>query len=500
VSEELGYAGGTLSTTALDGTTFTLEIPEGALAAAELITMTPVESIDGLPISGGLVAAVDLQPSGLLLWKPAILTIEPQTDVPTGDQQAFVISQGEFVHHPFVLDSAEMQLPLTHFSAAGVGNGDVASVPPPTLDGDAYSEQIAPVVDAERAARLGGGGDPNFEGDLAAIIGPFIDGLVASLQPPTATSAVAATNCQVAAQTVAQALEYGGQAQAVGGGGAYLQQVFQTLQSLSSSLGLCREQAFDRCVDDHDLHAIADIVAYTRIMQALGIDSSPSPLDEMIEKCGRFSLLFESEFCVDKTDPDCTGGIRISYFVGVDLYFSMNVTPGAGVLGAAPLELYIGTWGPDMGCSGEITSPGSMLQVISGGVSMNLSQVVNQRDPPPVNLVINPGIPPENLHLYCFGGSDQPQTLWWQKWCSWHQQEFTPPEVIPIPDNGTVGALCFYNEEPDGWNFAITDWDTNWNRPRDSVQKKYVRSYRDVGVLEIGWEKSDVTLIHEPIR
>jgi hypothetical protein len=121
VSDELGYDGGTLTTTGLDGTTFTLEIPEGALAAAELISMTPVESIDNLPIEGGLVASVDLRPSGLLLWKLAVLTIDPPVDVPTEDQTAFVTSQGEFVQHPFVLDEAEMQLPLTHFSTAGVG-------------------------------------------------------------------------------------------------------------------------------------------------------------------------------------------------------------------------------------------------------------------------------------------------------------------------------------------------------------------------------------------
>ena len=56
VSEEFGADGGTLTTTGLDGTVFTLEVPAGALTGAQLISMTPVESIDNLPIAGGLVA------------------------------------------------------------------------------------------------------------------------------------------------------------------------------------------------------------------------------------------------------------------------------------------------------------------------------------------------------------------------------------------------------------------------------------------------------------
>jgi hypothetical protein len=349
-------------------------------------------------------------------------------------------------------------------------------------------------VTAERGPARRRARRPNFEEELAAIIGPYIDELVASLQAPWAP--VLSGRLIALLRRRSSRRHWGRSRRRPGGSSAYLQQVFQALQQISSSLGVCREHAFDRCVQNHDLHAIAAIVAYTRVMQALGIDDSPSPLDEMIEKCARFRLLFEGGFCVDKTDEDCTGGIYYQFILDEELYISMTVTPGVGPLGAAPLLMTEGRWGPYGGCTGETESPGSDFQVISGGISMNLRQVVKPAgELPEITLVINPGIPPETLHLTCnFGNDTQYTTLWWQKWCSWHQPELTPPFA-------DTAALCFYNDEPGGWDFAITDWEQNYNYPPlQSAIKEYDRNHTQVGAAEIGWEKSDLVLIHEPIH
>jgi hypothetical protein len=62
----VGPDGGTLKTTASDGTQYTLDIPEGAVATAQEITLTPITAIKGLPVlSDRVVAGVDLKPSGL---------------------------------------------------------------------------------------------------------------------------------------------------------------------------------------------------------------------------------------------------------------------------------------------------------------------------------------------------------------------------------------------------------------------------------------------------
>jgi hypothetical protein len=73
---EIGQAGGRLTATAADGTAFTLNVPEGALAESTTITMTPVTGIPGFPLSGRPLA-VDLAPDGLEFWAPATLRIDP---------------------------------------------------------------------------------------------------------------------------------------------------------------------------------------------------------------------------------------------------------------------------------------------------------------------------------------------------------------------------------------------------------------------------------------
>jgi hypothetical protein len=164
VGAVIGPEGGTLTTTGLDGTSFRLDIPEGALLGPEAIKMTPVDEISNLPVPGELAGAVDLQPSGLQFWKPAILTIEPEAEIQPADQTPFVIHQGEFVVHPLVLESEEVQLPLTHFSAAGLARGPVDALPPNSEPLDTYTAAAASLVLPQRAALLvGGSGDPQFD-------------------------------------------------------------------------------------------------------------------------------------------------------------------------------------------------------------------------------------------------------------------------------------------------------------------------------------------------
>jgi hypothetical protein len=83
--EEIDPGGGTVSVTAPDGITYTLIVPEGALQETTFITMTPIESIDDLPLENFL-GAVDIQPDGLILDVPAMLTIDfpDAVEVPQG--------------------------------------------------------------------------------------------------------------------------------------------------------------------------------------------------------------------------------------------------------------------------------------------------------------------------------------------------------------------------------------------------------------------------------
>ena len=59
-------SGATITATGADGTRYTLTIPANALLARQVIKVTPPTTIGGLPLSGGLVGAVQLAPDGLV--------------------------------------------------------------------------------------------------------------------------------------------------------------------------------------------------------------------------------------------------------------------------------------------------------------------------------------------------------------------------------------------------------------------------------------------------
>jgi hypothetical protein len=116
--------GGTITATGADGSVFTLSVPAKALLSDEAITLTPLTGLSGLPVSGGLLAGVDLSPAGLELQQAATLTIAPATTVPADQQVGFgyhaVAGQQQFHFHPLALTST-ISLAVTHFSgAAGV--------------------------------------------------------------------------------------------------------------------------------------------------------------------------------------------------------------------------------------------------------------------------------------------------------------------------------------------------------------------------------------------
>ncbi len=70
---DIGPEGGSLSVTDPNNVTYTLYILPGALDEETTITMTPIESIDGLPLERFL-GAVRLDPNGLMFNIPAFLT------------------------------------------------------------------------------------------------------------------------------------------------------------------------------------------------------------------------------------------------------------------------------------------------------------------------------------------------------------------------------------------------------------------------------------------
>ncbi|HTI99217.1 MAG TPA: Ig-like domain-containing protein, partial [Dongiaceae bacterium] len=155
--------GGTLRLTNAAGYVFALNVPPGALAWPETITMTDVAALGGLPFSGGLRAAVDLQPDGLMFETPARLDIIAPADV----NPATVIGFGarpdgsQFALRPSFQTNRTTSLYLWHFSMAGTGSGSAGDAANQTQNApdsqmESLTQQAAAAIQACRA-------DPNCE-------------------------------------------------------------------------------------------------------------------------------------------------------------------------------------------------------------------------------------------------------------------------------------------------------------------------------------------------
>ena len=120
----IGPAGGTLQTTANDGTAYTLTIPADAVSTGRTITMIPVTAIHGYPLSGGIVGGVELKPSGTVFAVPVTLEIETSKTPDPGSVPVAILFKGNAtsLEPSFAGTGAgKFTVPMTHFSGGTVG-------------------------------------------------------------------------------------------------------------------------------------------------------------------------------------------------------------------------------------------------------------------------------------------------------------------------------------------------------------------------------------------
>jgi hypothetical protein len=210
--------GSTMTLTASDGTTYTLEVPAGALEYDTAITMTAVRSISGAPLGEGAVSAVQLEPSGLFFNDFATLTISPANDIPVENQIIFSYEGTGQDYHLAMVDpiSRDIKIKLLHFSGAGVGSGpDSAWAANLQIQGNAIrtkmEQKTAAYVQTERRAQLLGlEGDDQFNKVLKSDMEKYYDQVVLK------EIAAAELDCQYALRAVQDLLSLERQNQLMG--------------------------------------------------------------------------------------------------------------------------------------------------------------------------------------------------------------------------------------------------------------------------------------------
>lgn len=287
-----------ISTTGADGTSYTLTLPKDALLSAEEITMTPVASVSGMPLSGGLAAAVQLEPHGLLLLAPASLEITSPDLGPIAEQTPFLFSAGgaDFHQYPVAMPQAgdtanTIRLYLHHFSTTGVGLGDAADrgalgARAPLQSMAQLESLVSETLRLERASQQAGN-PPNPEAmqQVVTLINQYYDDILrARLQ-------AAETDPQKAAQATAEAVGWMRQLALLG--------VVDSARITEAKTRVERIWKYamlfywNRCLGQHDLNAIATLMGIAR-QAALFSWTWAEEAQDKAERCGQLELRFDS--------------------------------------------------------------------------------------------------------------------------------------------------------------------------------------------------------------
>lgn len=305
--------GGTLSATGKDGTRYRLSIPGGALLSDATITIVPLSKVDGLPLSGGSIAALHIEPSGLQLMKAATLTIDPARDVPVAEQVAFAYYGGGNDAHriPLSPDPRKVEMKLLHFSGYGFGQAPANDPGRRALERSSANEarvqsRMAEIIDRERERQSKGEQAQDVSAELSAAAIEYYDSV---LRPPMQ---IAESDDRMAACCMQRYLGWERSLQTLGIVGddataavpnAELQRRrtegnASAMKILANALEKGHERAVKACREDHDLNATARLLSLERQMQLLGMkvgDGGQKAFAEML-CCFAFDVEFDSEF------------------------------------------------------------------------------------------------------------------------------------------------------------------------------------------------------------
>ncbi|MGE0461174.1 MAG: hypothetical protein AB7Q16_07370, partial [Vicinamibacterales bacterium] len=159
-SAVVGAAGGAVTASAGDGTLYTLNVPEGALAVDTTITLTPLTGLAGLPVPVTLAAGVRGEPSGLRFTRPATLVVELPQPL-EGDVFGMPMpdSGAGFDLQPVARSGNRLQMPVEHFSVVAI----------PRTDAE-LAALIAPTSAYAQAIQLGTVALPGNPADVQALL------------------------------------------------------------------------------------------------------------------------------------------------------------------------------------------------------------------------------------------------------------------------------------------------------------------------------------------
>lgn len=119
----IGPQGGEISVAGSNGVIYTLRVPPDALRRDVIITLRPISAIPDLPLSGGLITAVMVEPETLVFDIPAELEMRQPADftAPSGPLTLAFAFEGdgqEFHLYPFPADAGQSNQGSGHLASS----------------------------------------------------------------------------------------------------------------------------------------------------------------------------------------------------------------------------------------------------------------------------------------------------------------------------------------------------------------------------------------------
>jgi hypothetical protein len=480
-------AGGSLALTDAKGNKFTLTIPAHALLTTTTVTMTAVTSISGLPAGGSFNAGVQIEPDGLALLQPALLTITlasppaAGTAIPLGWH-----GTGQGVYLNIVQpQSNTLTMALSHFSGAGVGTGSDAYLTSQLLN-------IGNVLDLDQSliaywTNMGhdkellvgeGAGAGDFQRALQLYDENYIDiqhFMELALQTGDDDTLACATYHAIAYQRGRELVRGASESSNDAIGTAIDNFVNQALNTVEG-------HAIDQCQQTHDplvgFNAVGQFLAIT----ARGIEV-PSFLNLLpkLQQCSPAPTLnFQSEMSGTgmiaaggagangtwdskvSAQITLTGTIAQDSFNGTGDGYTSYTLSGSGPLKYNSFTLNAMSWAPVVGVvcnaapssnSGStltVTAPKSQIQyqftpkfnpraVLSNRQPLTQFCPVFSTTPVSVTLAVDPGSPQDSLTVNCTMAP--PVTLqlnyWKSTWSGFHMADGGVITGFQIPGSGS---------------------------------------------------------------
>jgi hypothetical protein len=478
-------AGGALSLTDTKGNKFTLTIPAHALLTTTTVTMTAVTSISGLPAGGSFNAGVQIEPDGLALLQPALLTIAPAsppaggTVIPLGWHGA---GQGVYLNivQP---QSSTLTLVLNHFSGAGVGTGSDAYLTSQLLN-------IGNVLDLDQSLiaywanmgrnkeLLGGDGSGDFQRALQLYDQNYID-----IQHFMELALQTGDDDTLACATY-HAISYQRGRQLFGGAGEMPNDAIGTAidNFVNQALNTVEQHAIDQCQKTHDpltgFNAVGQFLAIT----ARGVEV-PSFLNllPVLQQCSPAPKLnFQSEMSGTgmvseggagangtwdgkvSAQVTLTGTISQDSFSGTGGGYTTYMLSGSGPLKYNSFTFNALSWAPVVGVvctatpalnSGStltVTAPKSEIRyqftpkfnpqaVLSNGQTLAQFCPVYSTTPVSVSLAVDPGSPQDSITVTCTHAPPVtlPVNYWTSTWSGFHMADGGVITGFQIPGSGS---------------------------------------------------------------